>query len=653
MSSRKQKIARIFIAITAFVTLVIVCVFLFRNALLENGIGKIQSKLETEYDCNFSIKEAKFESLTAVTLNQLIVVPKKADTLLSVEKINVKINLFAFFTGTIQIDHLEIKNGYIQLIKNKKGRNFDAFLHREKEENTEKKKKNYAKLVFKLLTKILNLVPENMELNNISLKLNDMGRKVNFHMKALQLRNKNLKTDIDVATNTFEQSWKIKGFADPRNKQIDLRFFNSDTSQIKVPYVDERYNIKTSFDSIRLKIETIKMNGDELHVNGFTSITNFTINNAKIANKEVTVKKALFDYRFLLGADFISVDSSSTMQLNQIKTHPYLEYNTAEDTIYKLRLTIPTMKANDFINSLPAGLFTHFEGMQAEGNFDYKLNFKFNKNKPQTLVFESHINKQNLKITKYGAANLAKLNNTFTYSAIENGRSQRPIVVGSTNPNYTPFDQIAPFLQKCVLTSEDPSFFSHHGFINEAFKQSILKNIRTKKFSRGASTISMQLVKNVFLNREKTLSRKLEEILLVYILENNRITSKQRMLEVYFNVIEWGPNVYGIGEAASFYFDKKPANLTLKECLFLSSIVPKPKRFMGLFDSEGNLKTNTNKQQTFISNLMLRRGIITPEDTIGQYFPLKITGRARSFMKFKELDSIPSDSILIYKKPSL
>jgi membrane peptidoglycan carboxypeptidase len=90
----------------------------------------------------------------------------------------------------------------------------------------------------------------------------------------------------------------------------------------------------------------------------------------------------------------------------------------------------------------------------------------------------------------------------------------------SDRPNFS--------VRKCVLTTEDPSFFSHHGFINEAFKQSIVKNIKLKKFSRGASTISMQLIKNVFLTREKTVSRKLEEILLVYILENNRIVSKER-----------------------------------------------------------------------------------------------------------------------------
>jgi membrane peptidoglycan carboxypeptidase len=224
---------------------------------------------------------------------------------------------------------------------------------------------------------------------------------------------------------------------------------------------------------------------------------------------------------------------------------------------------------------------------------------------------------------------------------------QRPVLVGSTNPNYTPLDQISPYLQKSVLTSEDPSFFSHRGFINEAFKQSIIKNIRTKKFSRGASTISMQLIKNVFLTREKTLSRKLEEILLVYILENNRIASKERMLEVYFNIIEWGPNVYGIGEAAHFYFQKKPSDLTLKECLYLATIVPKPKKFMWLFDSEGKLKPFAVQQQKFLSNLMLRRGVLVPEDTIGQSIPLTISGNAHSLLNLKVSDTIVADSLAV------
>jgi membrane carboxypeptidase/penicillin-binding protein len=93
------------------------------------------------------------------------------------------------------------------------------------------------------------------------------------------------------------------------------------------------------------------------------------------------------------------------------------------------------------------------------------------------------------------------------------------------------------------------------------------KNIKLKILTRRQYH-QHAIDKKRFPTREKTVSRKLEEILLVYILENNRIVSKERMLEVYFNIIEWGPNVYGIGEASRFYFQKSPSELTFNECLF-------------------------------------------------------------------------------------
>jgi membrane peptidoglycan carboxypeptidase len=152
------------------------------------------------------------------------------------------------------------------------------------------------------------------------------------------------------------------------------------------------------------------------------------------------------------------------------------------------------------------------------------------------------------------------------------------------------------------------------------------------------------LVKNVFLTREKTLSRKLEEILLVYILENNRIASKERMLEVYFNIIEWGPDVYGIGEAASYYFQKSPSQLTLDECVYLASIIPRPKGFMWQFNDEGKLKPFAVKHNDYIKKLMLRRGLITAEDTIAQSGQIDVTGRARSRIKIKETNPFGTDS---------
>lgn len=650
MRSRKQKAILAAKIVGVLFVLSIGTFFIFRNSILQKAIAKVSDKMEHDYDSNFSIKKASFQGFSGISLENVLLVPKHADTLLNVESIQTNINFWKLLTGDVQLGTLHVKNGFVKLVKDENGRNFDAFLKRKSNEDTTNIETNYAKRAYRLLNQALNLVPTDMNLENVSLRMDDMGRKVNLDLKKLRLEDKELETSIGVTADNFQQHWKIKGFADPRRKKTDLRFFNLDTGKIRIPYIDERFNMKAGFDSIRLNVSNIEMDGGELHIDGFTSIVNFTVNHPKIANKDVVIKQAKFDYNLLFGEDFVAVDSTSSVTLNKMTFSPYVFYQkTKEDKnqIYALKVKIPKMKAQDFIVSLPEGLFTNFEGMEAEGNFSYDLDFLYNKNKPGELVFDSKLNKENLKITKYGEANLSKLNGNFAYRAIINGVRQRQIEVGMSNPNYTPLDQISPYIRKAVLTSEDPSFFSHRGFINEAFKQSIIKNIKTKRFSRGASTISMQLIKNVFLTREKTLSRKLEEILLVYILENNRIASKERMLEVYFNIIEWGPNVYGIGEAAYFYFGKHPSQLNLNESLFLASIVPRPRGFMWQFDNQGKLKSFAEKRNEYMTNLMIRRGLLTQDDTLQKHFPVEITGPARSFLRIKAPDSTAVDTIAI------
>ncbi|MFE3867421.1 transglycosylase domain-containing protein [Flavobacterium sp. LS2P90] len=649
MKTGKQKIILATKILCVLFVALIIAFYLFRDAVLKQTIAKVSNTMEIDYNSTFSVKKASFDGISGVNLSDVVLVPKNADTLFKIQKMKTSISFLHLLVGDVQLGTLEIKNGYIQLVKKGKIRNFDAFIKKDKQTEISNEKRDYAQFVYRIISKALNLVPTDMVLDNLSFRLDDNGRKATINFQQLRLVNKQLETSIKVQTNTFTQRWKIKGFADPRNKKADIRFFNIDTGAIKVPYFDERFNLKSSFDSIRLNIINIDKDGDELHIDGFTSIKNLKINHSKIASKDVVIKNARFDFRFLLGSDFVSIDSSSTVQFNKIKLHPYLAYETEKDTIYRLKVKIPKMKAQDFITSLPDGLFTHFQGMEAEGNFDYNLNFSFNKNKPDQLVFDSNIKKENLKITKYGEANLNKLNGEFIYRALIKNVLQRPILVGSANANYTPLNQISPYLRKCVLTTEDPSFFSHHGFINEAFKQSIIKNIKTKKFSRGASTISMQLVKNVFLTREKTVSRKLEEILLVFILENNRIASKERMLEVYFNIIEWGPNVYGIGEASRFYFQKSPSELNLNECLYLARIIPSPKKFIYQFNDQGMLKNFATRQESFLTNIMFRRGLLSPEDTIYKSQRIIISGPARSFLRIKTRDTtqIKIDSLSV------
>ncbi|WP_309614448.1 transglycosylase domain-containing protein [Flavobacterium sp.] len=642
MKRTRQKVILSLKIIGVFLLLGLVLLFSFRNTILDKVIHRIDAKLEREYQCNFTIQKAEFNGLTNLEFHDISLVPHEKDTLVSIGELKTSVSFWKLLVGDIQLGKLEINKGFIQLVKTKNGSNFDAFLHSKKEKDSTAEV-NYAKLLNRISSNLMDLVPTDMQVKGFAFRIDDKGNKVVFDFNELSLSEKKLTTIIQVTSDKFSQQWSINGFADPRDRKADLTFANTKNDTIRIPYIDKKFNLKSGFKSIHFNLENLAMNNGELHIDGYSSIENLFVNHAKIASKDVIIKKARFDYHWIVGERFIALDSTSTVQLNNIKCQPYLSYTNEKDKVYALKLKIPKMKAQDFISSLPAGLFRHFEGMEAKGNFSYALNFEYNDHRPNNVVFDSKLKPEGIKITKYGEANLNKINGEFVYRAIDKGVLQRPITIGSGNGNYTPLSQMSPYLKKCVLTSEDPSFMTHRGFINEAFKESITKNIKTKKFTRGASTISMQLVKNVFLTREKTLSRKLEEILLVYILENNHISSKDRMLEVYFNVIEWGPNVYGIAEASQFYFQKRPWDLNVNQCLFLATIIPNPKGFMAKFDANNKLKPAAKQTERFLTNLMFKRNILMANDTIGN-FPLEISGQAKFFLKQKPMSIEPNNT---------
>ena len=149
---------------------------------------------------------------------------------------------------------------------------------------------------------------------------------------------------------------------------------------------------------------------------------------------------------------------------------------------------------------------------------------------------------------------------------------------------YVPLHHISPYMVRAIMTTEDNSFFTHSGFNFLAIRQSVEQNLEAGRFVRGASTISMQLAKNLFLDRDRVLSRKLQEVALVWLMESVADVPKARMMELYLNIIEFGPGIYGIHEAAMHYFGKRPDELEIDEAAWLVSIVPNPKEYHSYYD---------------------------------------------------------------------
>jgi len=125
-----------------------------------------------------------------------------------------------------------------------------------------------------------------------------------------------------------------------------------------------------------------------------------------------------------------------------------------------------------------------------------------------------------------------------------------------------------------MIVTEDGRFWGHKGVNLKLIKKAVRINLNKGRYVYGGSTITQQLMKNLFLVRQKTMSRKVEEALLAMAVE--RVVPKRRLLELYVNVIEFGPQIYGISSASRFYFDSKPNELTPIEGAFIASIKPKP-----------------------------------------------------------------------------
>ncbi len=150
----------------------------------------------------------------------------------------------------------------------------------------------------------------------------------------------------------------------------------------------------------------------------------------------------------------------------------------------------------------------------------------------------------------------------------------RSLTIGPQSPYWTPIGAVSRALVLCVVRAEDAKFFQHDGFDWDQVQDSLEADLEKGAYKRGGSTITMQLARNLFLWRAKSLPRKALEVYLTWRLEQT--LSKQRILELYLNSAEWGPGIYGIGEASRHYYGKPPSALTLGESAMLAAILPSP-----------------------------------------------------------------------------
>lgn len=278
---------------------------------------------------------------------------------------------------------------------------------------------------------------------------------------------------------------------------------------------------------------------------------------------------------------------------------------------YRLHVAVPKVACQEVIKAIPAELGPSLVGFELKGDFELEIEANIDFSDLEKMTLTGRVEKDKCKAVKAPElVSKERLSGAFVHRVTMRDGQQRTVDLRDGSSTYTPLDQISPYMVAAVMTTEDGGFWKHKGFITSQFQAALKRNLEAGKIRLGASTITMQMVKNVLLSHERTLSRKLQEMFLTWYVEQS--LTKDRIMEVYLNVIEFGPGVYGVTRGAAHYFGKAPADLTPPEAAYLALMLPSPVRRHVNY-CEGGLTPVFQAKMKRLLGIMNTRGRIDPE----------------------------------------
>jgi hypothetical protein len=276
--------------------------------------------------------------------------------------------------------------------------------------------------------------------------------------------------------------------------------------------------------------------------------------------------------------------SNGQMQLGDLTVHlTGMVDNTGEALKLAANARLDPLDAGIVTHAIPPGMLPNLQPLRASGLFGFDAKVAIDMANLKDTVLEANLTKTRLKLVEWNdRISFRRLRKQF-YTRFEMPDGE--IIVRKTGPQsgrWTPLASVNPLLPAAIMAQEDGGFMRHKGVSMLHLRGSLIRNLERGRFARGGSTMTMQLARNLFLNRRKTLSRKLEELILTWQLEQ-RLT-KRELLALYLNVVEFGHGIFGVGDAARHYFHKAPSHLTPVEVAFLTRLLPAPRTYGKQFE---------------------------------------------------------------------
>ncbi|HEX8953898.1 MAG TPA: biosynthetic peptidoglycan transglycosylase, partial [Polyangia bacterium] len=263
------------------------------------------------------------------------------------------------------------------------------------------------------------------------------------------------------------------------------------------------------------------------------------------------------------------------------KARVVLDGSVAPGGTFDVAATLPRTACADLLASLPRALVPHLDGLVVDGELGGRVQISGEADDPSALQLD--VDGVNACRARADAplADAASLARADAPALVRHTADGRVVPLSPANPSWRALDTLPAPVVRAFLVAEDGRFFAHHGFDFDRIGHALAADLDAGRFDRGASTITQQVAKNLWLGGERTLGRKLEEAVLAWRLE--AALDKRRILELYLNLVELGPGVYGIQDASEKYFGKLPDELTSDEAAQLAALLPAPRRGMDAF----------------------------------------------------------------------
>ncbi len=276
---------------------------------------------------------------------------------------------------------------------------------------------------------------------------------------------------------------------------------------------------------------------------------------------------------------FNGVSGTSSGKVLQLSQQPEI----------RLVVGLDAVPYTDLIRALPPGTIPDEWGIYMGGTLDLTLRFggPLQDRSAWDLGWKGDWSRASLQGMQIGES-ILRLRDNFPYTIVVDEETVLHRTMGPSDPHFIGHRLINADIISAVVVSEDASFYKHHGFDERELREALLQNVREGE-GRGASTITQQVVKNLFLSGERTLTRKVREAVLTFSLE--QVLDKGRIMEIYLNLAEFGPGIYGVRDAAHHYFGTSSGRLNTMECVFIATLLPSPVRYHDYYHPKGGVSS--------------------------------------------------------------